>query len=77
MCAFAQDGPCDSSHLVSESDDSNVAMTSRRKVGQPLAESGRISFHLHHHGSGAVKHHASQVLISKLVDTEQSRLTSS
>ncbi len=74
VCAFAQDGPCDSSHLVGQSDDRYVAMTSRRKAGQPFAESGRLSFHLHHHGSGAVKHHASQIFIVQLTDAEQSGL---
>ena len=74
VCAFAEDGPCDSSHLVGQSDDRHVAMASCRKVGQPLAESGRLSFHLHDHRSGAMKHHASEVLVAQLADAEQSRL---
>ena len=49
-------------------------MASCRKSGQPLAESGRLSFHLHDHGSRAVKHHASQILVAQLADAEQSRL---
>jgi hypothetical protein len=74
VCAFAQDGPCNSSHLVGQSDDRYIAMTSRRKASQSFTESGRLSFHLHHHGPGAVKHHASQIFIAQLTDAEQSGL---
>jgi hypothetical protein len=74
VCAFTQDGPRDSSHLVGQSDDGDVAMPPCRKIGQPLAESGGLSFHLHYHGSSAVKHHASQIFVAQLADAEQPRL---
>ncbi len=76
VCAFAEDGPCDSSHLVGQSDDGDVAMASCRKTGQPFAESGGLSLHLHHYGSSAMKHHASQILVAQLADAEQPRLAS-
>lgn len=71
VCAFAKDGPCDSSHLVGQCDNGDVAMASCRKASQPFAESGRLSLHLHHYGSSAVKHHASQILVAQLADAEQ------
>jgi hypothetical protein len=45
-------------------------MASCRQAGQPLAKCRRLSFHLHHHGSSAVKHHSPQILVPELADAK-------
>ena len=53
VCAFGQNGPCNSSHLVGQSDDRYVAMASCRKAGQPLAV--HLRFGTRRRGYGLVR----------------------
>ncbi len=60
-----------------QSDDGDVAMTSLPKDWSAIRrEREGFSLHLHHYGSSAMKHHASQILVAQLADTEQPRLAS-